>query len=93
MYTTQQGVLKALFHNAFNFLSSCDGKYSYDKWEDNMVEDLKHCVADNILLAESIIGRVDHYYRRASRFYMSTISGFVAAKHGGVFKDLASCWT
>ena len=93
MYTTQQGVLKALFHNAFNFLTSCDGKYSYEKWEDNLIEDLKHCVADNILLAESILGRVDHYYRRAPRFYMSTISGFVAAKHGGVFKDLASCWT
>jgi len=93
MYTTQQGVLKALFHNAFNFLTSCDGKYSYDKWEDNLIEDLRHCVADNILLAESVLGRVDHYYRRAPSFYMSTISGFVAAKHGGVFKDLASCWT
>jgi hypothetical protein len=79
------GVLKALFHNAYNFLISCDGKYSYDNWEENLIEELKHCVANNILLAESILGRVDHYYRRASSFYMSTISGLVAANHGGVF--------
>ena len=48
-----RGVINALYHNAFNFLSSCDGKYAFDKWEDNMIEETKHCVADNILLAES----------------------------------------
>jgi hypothetical protein len=87
-----RGVINALYHNAFNFLSSCDGKYAFDKWEDNMIEETKHCVADNILLAESILGRVDYYYGRASSYNLSTVSGFVSAKHGGVFKDLPSCW-
>ena len=62
------GVLNGLFHNAPNFLTSCDGKYAYDKWEAGMIEGTKHCVADNIILAESLIGRVDYIYRRGPRF-------------------------
>jgi hypothetical protein len=86
------GVLNGLFHNVPNFLTSCDGKYAYDKWEAGMIEETKHCVADNIILAESLIGRVDYIYRRGSRFYMSTASGTASAKHGRLFNNVPSIW-
>jgi hypothetical protein len=43
-----RGVLKALYHNAYNFLTSCDGKYATEKWDAILIEKTKHCVADNI---------------------------------------------
>jgi hypothetical protein len=86
------GILKALYHNAHNFLTSCDGKYAYENWESDMIESTKHCVADNILLAESFLGRVDYYWRRGLNFYMSTVSGLVMAKHGNLFDNTPIFW-
>jgi hypothetical protein len=46
-----RGILKALYHNAHKFLTSCDGIYASEKWNATMIEETKHCVADNIYLA------------------------------------------
>ena len=77
-----EGVLDGLYHNAFNFLTSCYGKYSYDEWDEDMIEKTKHCVADNIILAESILGSVDYYWRQGVNGKMSTASGLVMARQG-----------
>ena len=87
-----RGVLKGLYRNAPNFLTSCDGIYAYDNWEADMIELTKHSVSDNIGLAEQILGSADHYYRKGP-FDMSTISGFTAAKHCGLFDSVPSFWT
>jgi len=87
-----RGVLKGLYRNASNSLTSYDGIYAYDNWEADMIEETKHSVSDNICLAESILGMADHYYRKGV-FMMSTISGFTAAKHCGLFDSVPSFWT
>ena len=88
-----EGVLKGLYHNAFNFLSSCAGKYSYDKWDEDMIEKTKHCVADNIILAESILGSVDYYWRQGINRKMSSASGLVMSRHGDCLDGAPSFWT
>jgi hypothetical protein len=90
---TATGVLKGLYHNSFNFLSSCNGKYSSEKWEAYMIEATKHCVACNIMLSESILGRVDYFWRIRINFHMSTASGLVMARHGKLFDNVPSYWT
>ena len=89
-----RGILKALYHNAHKFLTSCDGIYASEKWNATMIEETKHCVADNIYLAESHLGRVDYHWRRGLNFHMSTVSGLVMAMYGKLFfNPLPSYWT
>jgi hypothetical protein len=89
-----RGILKALYHNAHKFLTSCDGIYASEKWNASMIEETKHCVADNIYLAESHLGRVDYHWRRGLNFHMSTVSGLVMAMYGKLFfNPLPSYWT
>jgi len=89
-----RGMLDSIYHNAHNFLTSCDGIYSYENWNDEMREVYSHCISDNILGCESHIGSVDYHYRRASRFYMSTVNSLVVARHGKLFEGrLPIGWT
>jgi hypothetical protein len=89
-----RGILKALYQNAHKFLTSCDGIYASEKWNATMIEETKHCVADNIYLAESHLGRVDYHWRRGLNFHMSTVSGLVMAMYGNLFfGQLPSYWT
>ena len=88
-----RGILKALYHNAYNFLTSCKGKYANATWDAETSELSKHCVADNIYLAEGFLGRVDYHWRRGINFNMSTVNGLVMAKHGKLFKQTPTFWT
>ena len=59
-----KGILDALYHNAHNFLTSCDGCYASGKFNETMIVATEEVVADNILGAESTLGKVDMAWRR-----------------------------
>ena len=87
-----KGILSGIYHNAYAFLTSCEGKHATEEWNEELKEQMKHCVADNIVLAESFIGRVDRHWRIGLNFDMFVVSGLVTAQHGGLFGGVPSFW-
>ena len=87
-----KGILDALYHNAHNFLTSCDGCYASGKFNESMVFATEEAVADNILGAESTLGKVDMTWCRRLNFQISTVSGLIMAKQSDLFSNLPSHW-
>ena len=88
-----KGVLKALEHNARDYMTVFDGKLCYHKWTTQMKSDAESMSRDNIV-CESVFAMVDHVYRAGGRgFKIGTVDGIVRSMmcklfDEDVFKDL-----
>ena len=82
-----RGIMKALDHNCKDWLTRCDGKYSFTNWSDEMKADSEMYSKENISLCESVFALFDMVYRFSDRFRMDTADGVVRAAMSGLFDD------
>jgi hypothetical protein len=82
-----QGVLKALEHNARDYMTVFDGPLCYHKWTEQMKRDAESMSRNNIM-CESVFAMVDHVYRAGGRgFKIGTVDGIVRSMMCKLFDE------
>jgi hypothetical protein len=80
-----EGCIESMEHNCKNWLTAFDGKFSVEKWTDEMEADLRGAYRTNIRLGESLFSQVDRLYRKFVNAYVSTASGVAETVVNNIF--------
>jgi hypothetical protein len=86
-----EGAIKALDHNAFDWMTHSDGRYAFGKWDEVMKSHCKSHKRENICLCEAKFGAIDYNFRKMGKAAkMGTVEGVVRSQMCGLFTDAIS---
>ncbi|MEE3073036.1 MAG: hypothetical protein VX305_01950, partial [Actinomycetota bacterium] len=86
-----EGAIKALDHNAFDWMTHSDGRYAFNKWDEAMKSHCKSHMRENVSLCETKFGSIDYTFRaKGKAAKMGTIEGIVRSQLCGLFTDAIS---
>ena len=86
-----EGAIKALDHNAFDWMTHSDGRYAFNKWDEAMKSHCKSHMRENVSLCETKFGAIDYTFRaKGKAAKMGTIEGIVRSQLCGLFTDAIS---
>ena len=58
-----EGAIKALDHNASDWMTHSDGRYAFGKWDEAMKSHCKSHKRENICLCEAKFGAIDYAFQ------------------------------
>jgi hypothetical protein len=86
-----EGAIKALDHNASDWMTHSDGRYAFGKWDEAMKSHCKSHKRENICLCEAKFGAIDYTFRKMGKAAkIGTIEGVVRSQLCGLFADAIS---